>query len=637
MMHDTAMIVNSDDMMDVARSVLARTGDDILLAASHTYDETLSIARKLESEGYRMLIARGGHARRLREDALDIPIASIPFTGNNVATLLLQARRDWGEFAVVGNPTLIQMARELESVIGARIHYYEIGHWTDFEDKMAGIRAAGVNAVVGGYDASRFARECGLQTYCITTNEVEIEEAITEAKKVLSAMDRDKRWTDLFRTVLDTISEGVVLVDKSGTVTHVNSPAKKLLNLDGAAVGDELPDEHLISRLGGVISGGESVYDELSESSGYKYTSTLVPIRTGETIDEAVIVLQEVEYARKIEQKARRRLAGKGFVARKSFADILGQSPAMREAVRTAKQYAEVNSTVLITGETGTGKEMFAQSIHNRSQRKGEAFVAVNCATIPANLLESELFGYAEGAFTGAKRGGKAGLFELAHNGTIFLDEIGETSLDMQARMLRALEERQIMRVGDDKVIPVDIRVIAATNKDLLKLAEEGQFRSDFYYRLNVLSLSLPPLHDCGEDLRIMISRFVTRFSQTHNRPEVRFTDGGMRVFEEYRWPGNVRELKNVIERLVVTSNGGQVDEDRAREVLRLAKPTATPERPRPSSDSLLDRNEFDVIARVLRDTGGNKTRAAEKLGISRPTLNRKLKKMEEQGYDGNG
>lgn len=634
-MHDIAMIVNSDDMMQVARAVIARTGDELLLVASHTYDETLSIARRLEAEGYRMIIARGGHARRLRADELSIPVTSIPFTGNNVASLLLQARRDWGEFAVVGNPTLIQMARELESVIGARIHYYEISHWTDFEDKMAGLRSAGINAVVGGYDASRFAQGEGLQTYCITTNEMEIEEAITESKKVLAAMDRDKRWTDLFRTVLDTISEGVVLVDKNGTVTHVNSPARKLLNPEGVSVGDELSDRHLLSRLESVISGGESVYDELSESSDYKYTSTLVPIRTGETIDEAVIVLQEVEYARKIEQKARRRLAGKGFVARKTFGDILGESPAMREAVRTARQYADVNSTVLITGETGTGKEMFAQSIHNLSQRKGEAFVAVNCATIPANLLESELFGYAEGAFTGAKRGGKVGLFELAHNGTIFLDEIGETSLDMQARMLRALEERQIMRVGDDRVIPVDIRVIAATNKDLLKLVDEGKFRSDFYYRLNVLSLSLPSLYECREDLRIMINRFVTRFSRVHNRPEVRFTDGGMRVFEEYRWPGNVRELKNVIERLVVTSNGEVVDEERAREVLRLARrETAQEERPRVCADSLINRSEYDLIARVMRDTGGNKTHASEKLGISRPTLNRKLKQMEALGYE---
>lgn len=636
-MSDIAMIVNSDDMLELARAYTAGTGDDIRLVLSHTYDETVELSKKLEAEGCRLIIARGGHVRRLREENLSAAVAALPFTGNNIASLLLQAKRDWGEFAVIGNPTLIQMSRELEGPIGARMHFYEISHWKDFEDKMAGIKAAGIKAIVGGYDASRFARAVGLKTYCITTNEYEISEAISEAKRVLATLDRDKRWTDLFRTVLDTISEGVVLVDREGRMTHINRPARKLLNLPAdAAPGAYMKDDHLRRRAVSTMETGESVYDELTESSDYKYTSTLVPIHTGEAISEAVLVMQEAEYARKIEQKIRRKLAGRGLVARKTFEDILGASPYMREAVGTAKQYAGVNSTVLITGETGTGKEMFAQSIHNYSKRADEAFVAVNCATIPANLLESELFGYVEGAFTGAKRGGKVGLFELAHNGSIFLDEIGETSLDMQARMLRALEERQIMRIGDDRVIPVNIRVIAATNKDLLKLVEEGKFRNDFYYRLNVLSLKLPPLRSCSEDLRALIDHFVSRYSAEHGRPPVRFTESGMRVFMEYSWPGNVRELKNVVERLVVTAFGGEVGESRAREVLGMSAAVSAP--PPPASPPLtggrlLDRNEYELIRSVMRDTGGNKTEAAARLGVSRPTLHRKLRLMEEAGY----
>lgn len=627
--NDITLIANCDSMAELARGVILRSGENINVVASHTYDETMRIARRLEAGGCRMLIARGGHARRLREEDLSIPVTSIPFTGNNIASLLIEAKRDWGEFAVVGNNTLVQMSRELEKPIGARIHLYEISHWEDFEEIMARIRAAGIKAVVGGYDASRFADAAGLKTYCITTNEYEIGEAILEAKKVLAAMDRDKRWTDLFRTILDTISEGVVLIDREGRMTHINRPAKKLLNLDErTAPGAEIFGPHVRERVMNVIKTGEGVYDELTEGSDYRYTSTLVPIRAGDAVDEVVFVMQEAEYARKIEQKIRRRLANKGLVARKTFEDILGDSPEMNEAVRTAKQYAVVNSTVLITGETGTGKEMFAQSIHNYSSRCDEAFVAVNCATIPANLLESELFGYAEGAFTGAKRGGKAGLFELAHNGTIFLDEIGETSLDMQARLLRALEERQIMRIGDDRVIPVNIRVIAATNKDLKKLVEEGRFRNDFYYRLNVLSLRLPPLRSCCSDLRTMISHFVARYAAEHGREPVAFTEGGMRVFMEYPWPGNVRELKNVIERLTVTSFGVGVDERRARETLGITDAYAQPDNL--GDESLISRREFELIRSVLRDAGGNKTEAARRLGISRPTLHRKLKQMED-------
>ena len=218
-----------------------------------------------------------------------------------------------------------------------------------------------------------------------------------------------------------------------------------------------------------------------------------------------------------------------------------------KETIQTAKRYALVSSTVLITGESGTGKEIFAQSIHNFSMRHNEAFVAINCATIAPNLLESELFGYVEGAFTGARHGGKIGLFELAHNGTIFLDEIGETSLDIQARLLRVLEERQIMRVGDDQIIPINIRIIAATNKDLRKMVEAGKFRSDFYYRLNVLPLKLRPLRDRKEDLYELIESFKKKYADEHSRNLFQFTPAGMDVMMNYSWPGNARELKNVI------------------------------------------------------------------------------------------
>lgn len=634
-MRDIAMIVNSDDMMDIAQRVVARTGDDIRIVLSHTYDETLQLAAELEASGCRLLIARGGHVRRLREAGFSFPIISIPFTGNNIASLLIQAKRDWGEFAVIGNPMLINIAQELESPIGATIHFYEITHWQDFEEKMAGIKAAGINAIVGGYDASRFARDKGLMTYCIKTNETEISEALTEAKKVLSSMDKDKRWTDLFRSVLDAISEGVVLVNRDGEMAHINRPAKRLLNLKGEDAPDSrLHDAYILNRLTDALATGESIYDELSEANDYQYTSTIIPVHTGEAIDEAVLILQEAEHTRKVEQKIRRRLAGKGLVARKTFSDIIGTSPAIKDAVCIAKKYADVNSTVLITGETGTGKEMFAQSIHNFSRRAEEAFVAVNCATIPSNLLESELFGYVEGAFTGAKRGGKAGLFELAHNGTIFLDEIGETSLDMQARLLRALEERQIMRIGDDRVIPVNIRVIAATNKDLLKLVEEGSFRSDFYYRLNVLSLKLPPLRACKEDLAAMIRHFIVYYTRELGVPPLHMSTAGMDVFMRYSWPGNVRELKNIIERLTVTSAGETIDAARACEALGMTAaqyPVASADET--ENQSLMNRKEYELIQSILHEVGGNKTEAAQRLGISRPTLHRKLRLMEALGY----
>ena len=439
-------------------------------------------------------------------------------------------------------------------------------------------------------------------------------------------MDREKRWSDLFRSVLDTVHEGIVIVNSDYKITHLNRLAKKFLS--DLVVGTRVKDPLYIDRINRAMSGG-CIYDELTEADAYKYTCTTIPVKTGEEITEIVFVLQEVEYVRKIEQQVRQKVFKKGLFASKSFSDILGSSSVTKETIQTAKRYALVSSTVLITGESGTGKEIFAQSIHNFSMRHNEAFVAINCATIAPNLLESELFGYVEGAFTGARHGGKIGLFELAHNGTIFLDEIGETSLDIQARLLRVLEERQIMRVGDDQIIPINIRIIAATNKDLRKMVEAGKFRSDFYYRLNVLPLKLRPLRDRKEDLYELIESFKKKYADEHSRNLFQFTPAGMDVMMNYSWPGNARELKNVIERLIVTNSTGIVDEDEAREAIGLERPEQK-KAPREAKSNLISDNQSELIRAVMDEVGGNKTEAAKRLGISRPTLHRKLKQLEE-------
>ena len=258
-----------------------------------------------------------------------------------------------------------------------------------------------------------------------------------EAKNLLSALDRDRHWDSLFRATLDTISDGIIVVDKQGSVTHANRRANKLMASGTKVI--TAPPKELKLPLEKAMRSGDPIYDELIEYNDHKLNASFLPLNDED--ENMVISVQEVEHIHKIERKVRQKLANKGLVAKNSFDTLFTNGPVLQEAVRTAKQYAVVDSSVLICGETGTGKEMFAQSIHNYSSRRDEAFVAINCATIASNLLESELFGYVEGAFTGAKRGGKIGLFELAHKGTIFLDEIGETSLGMQARLLRVLEE----------------------------------------------------------------------------------------------------------------------------------------------------------------------------------------------------
>ena len=629
-MKPIALLVNSEDMFTTVKDAIAHAGaeDDVEMIMTHTYEESLKLASDYKAAGGLCIIARGGHARFLRASNLGMPITAIPFMGNDIAAMLVRATNEWGEFAVIGNATMVQMTRELERPIGAKIHYFEIRQWVDFDTILRQLRDAGVKAVIGGYDVTRAARAYGIHDYCIRTSEYEIITAIIEAKGVVSALVRDQHWDKLFEAALNTISEGVIVIDSKGAVSHANRRAVKLLGTDGEFGGFPLPEMQAMKDK--ALSEGAPIYDELYEYNDYKFTASFLPIKEQE--NSLVTVMQEVEYVHKIERKIRQKLANKGLIAKNSFDNICAESPILKKSVQTAKRYAVANSSVLISGETGTGKEMFAQSIHNYSRRCGEAFVAVNCATIPANLLESELFGYVEGAFTGAKRGGKMGLFELAHKGTIFLDEIGETSLDMQARLLRVLEEHEIMRVGDDKVIPVDIRVIAASNRDLKKMVDEGRFRSDFYYRLDVLSLKLPPLRDCKENIETLIHNFTSRYASENGRRPLEYTPEAMKLLIDYEWPGNVRELKNVVERLVVTCGDDCIDAGRVLDALHITAPVRV--KTAQSGEGTLDEAEMRMIKRTLDECGGNKTQAAKQLGISRPTLHRKLRMMEGGNAD---
>ncbi len=309
--------------------------------------------------------------------------------------------------------------------------------------------------------------------------------------------------------------------------------------------------------------------------------------------------------------------------AKDTFDDIISKSEVMKSIIHKAKNYAKYDSNLLIYGETGTGKEILAQSIHNHSKRCRGPFVSVNTASIPPNLLESELFGYVEGAFTGARKGGKQGLFELAHGGTIFLDEIGELSPDIQSRLLRVLQEKEIMRIGDDKIIPVDVRIISATNRDLLTHVKQGGFRADLYYRICVLRLRLPPLRERLEDIPSIFEYYVRKLADKEQK-EIAIHENVMKLLKAYPWPGNIRELRNMAEVVVYSEE----------EVITSAQIAA-----------IFQENEAQVDGGsyiTIQEKGTLKTMEAEiirhllsrysaeevcyRLGISRVTLWRKMK-----------
>ncbi|MBU0970527.1 MAG: sigma 54-interacting transcriptional regulator [Proteobacteria bacterium] len=305
---------------------------------------------------------------------------------------------------------------------------------------------------------------------------------------------------------------------------------------------------------------------------------------------------------------------------------ICGQSLSIRQTVRMGKKASQTVSNVLLTGESGTGKELFAHAIHHGSQRKSSPFIKINCAAIPAQLIESELFGYEEGAFTGARRGGKKGKFELADKGSIFLDEIGDLPLDMQAKLLRVLQEKEFERIGGNRTIQVDVRVIAATNKNLKQMCREGLFRSDLFFRLNVMSIQIPSLKERMDDLPVLIEVLLDKLAQKLDKKRIPISQDALAGLGGYHWPGNIRELENMLERAMILADRDIITRE------HLALPQVISDQPLvPSACSLktiVETVEKNAIAACLKQVGGNRSEAARILEISRSALYDRLKKF---------
>jgi propionate catabolism operon transcriptional regulator len=351
-----------------------------------------------------------------------------------------------------------------------------------------------------------------------------------------------------------------------------------------------------------------------------------------------VVTVQDALVAQRIERSLRTSQRPKHLVARHRLDDLIGDSPALQRVRRLARAGAAHDATVLLTGESGTGKELVAQGIHNASRRRGNPFVAFNCAALPEGLIESELFGHEEGAFTGARRGGKPGLFEIAHTGTIFLDEIGEMPAALQSRLLRVLQEREVMKLGSGRATPVDVRVIAATHRDLHALVEQGMFRADLYFRLNLLQIELPPLRERRGDVAPLARHLLSRSALQYGLPEAaleRVLAFLAPLFEHYAWPGNVRELENLLVRAAIylgdAADASQDWQAVFPEFGRM-KRTAAVKTASGASNATIGNNSAratptrEDVMHALEQCGGNRAAASRSLGIGRTTLWRLLK-----------
>ncbi len=464
------------------------------------------------------------------------------------------------------------------------------------------LRSAGFDALITIGQEADLARRYGLKVRTLTTTETSIIDSYKDAKFIASVIRSEQLRSGQVRFLLDNSDDALVLLGQD-QVSYANMQAKQLFgtaNIPYQSLTPYLEMRNSTAKVGEVsVLVNSTSYSVSRQDFGH------------------IISFKDISNIHKTEQIVRRSQQ-KGFVAKASFNNIICESVTMKHCIEDALQYAQFDSNVLIIGETGTGKELFAQSIHNASARRNQPFVSINCAAIPPNLLESELFGYVDGAFTGAKKSGKYGVFELANNGTLFLDEIGEMPLELQSRLLRVLQEKELMRIGDDKIIPVNVRVICATNRDLLRHIEDGKFRADLYYRINVLKLTIPPLRARPADICPLFKYYLHIFGQKYRKTVQLSSPESISVLENYPWPGNTRELMNIAERTVVLCEGEQLSAVFLQSLLsgESQRPKNRPVKERAPKRRTISREEVEKLLAVY-----SQPEVCEMLGISRTTL----------------
>lgn len=449
-----------------------------------------------------------------------------------------------------------------------------------------------------------------------------------------------ERQLELYEQIFNSIHNGAIVTDAAGYVTHFNRPYGRFLGLDPAdQIGRHCTEVLENTRMHIVAQTGKPEINHTHEVHGQNMVVQRIPIRKdGELIAVfGQVMFKDVSDVHKLAKEfslleSKIRYYEKELThlraTRYTLDSIIGKSEEITALKREALKASGSRSPVLISGESGTGKELFAQAIHQASNRKLHPFVRINCAAIPKDLLESELFGYEKGAFTGARPGGKPGKFELAHQGTIFLDEIGDLPVEMQPKLLRVLEDRAFERVGGNKVIHSDFRLITATNQPLEEMIEQGSFRKDLFYRLNVIRLHIPPLRDRREDIMVLSNHLLDQLAREADLPVPTIDAEARRALIDYHWPGNVRELSNALERSLASMEAEMIRlEDLPFHIYR-ESPRSTAEKPT-SIREVQHKAEKEAIIYALKASGYNKSQAARKLGIHRTLLYKKMKKYD--------
>lgn len=576
----------------------------ILLNAAHAYLEDL-YSKVLNSQGVVVLSDAEGTIIFALGDEKTMRETTAPQLGYNCSEATLGTN---------GVGTCLALKRPIQ--IWAEEHYYEGNHiWYC---SGAPIFDPGGNMLgclnVTGTSQSVHAHTLGMV--------LGIANAIERQIKINQITDENQKVIRKQEIMLNLITDGVLIVDPTGKITEINQHALQMFGIAKNEIVNQSINKLIPSELD-----IEEIFTKQRMLKNMEIDFTLHHKDLSCSVSTAIIMnekgLPESLILTFTPSKNIHALVNQvtGSVARYSFEQMIGRSLVFQEAIRHGKLAALASSNVLITGESGTGKELMAQAIHNASNRFHKPFIIINCGALPRGLIVSELFGYEEGSFTGSKKGGNPGKFELADGGTIFLDEIGELPLDSQATLLRIIQEKVVHRIGSSKPKPIDVRIIAATNRDLAEEVLNKNFRQDLFYRLNVLAINMPSLRDRREDIEVLINSTMDRITKQTQKPYLTIDSQAMYILKEYDWPGNIRELENVLER------AANICEDLVIRCRDLPN-NITGETVKAASDmTVIEQTERTLIMDMLRENHGNIKQTAEKLGVARNTVYRKMKR----------
>lgn len=631
-MKEVAIITPVASMAEVAGRVVEEGGYGNVEVVGGDFNlwKGVEAGRRAVEAGAKVLVSRGGTYDLIKSE-LDIPVVEIKVTAFDLIESFKIAKEGGatGLVGVIGFKNIISGAEVVADVMGLKAACFEMTEKSDIAAEVEELIRQGIRIFVGDGNVQAAVARHNCKTILVRSGSQAFQQAIQQAQSILQASKQQKERAQQFATIIDFVHDGIVAIDKSGRITVFNSASEKITGYNklkalGKRITEVIPETKLLN----ILETKQSEIGDIQRLDDHTViASNRVPVIVDGEVLGAVATYQDITEVQKLEQKIRIRLSEKGFVAQYSFDGIVHKSAVISECIRTARKFAAYDTSVLICGPSGVGKELFAQGIHNCSQRKNSPFVAINCAALPESLIESELFGYVEGSFTGATKKGKAGLFEMAHGGTILLDEISELPLILQGRLLRVLQEKQVMRIGDNKLIPVDVRIICATNRDLRGLVSQNLFRVDLYFRIATLGLFVPPLNQRVEDIEVLSAYFVREYARRYRKDWLSLSAEALDYLRTYTFEGNVRELQGMIERAVVICEGKTISApDLMVTPAGVFGQQAEAYQPPFAEGRTLKSLEDEYIEFVFKRTNGSMKECSAILGIDRTTLWRRIK-----------